>query len=152
VSLQQQIHADLTAAMKERDRDRMGALRMVVSEMRNAAVEAGVGAGGELADEDVERILQREVKRRRESAEAFRAAGHEDRARAEEAQAEVYAAYLPEPLSDDELIDIIERAVEEVGAESPQDMGKVMGRVMPEVGSRADGRRVSAAVKARLGD
>lgn len=150
VSLQERIQQDLTSAMKARDRERMNALRMIVAEVKNAAVEKGLGPQGELADDEVERILTREVKRRREAASSYREGGREDRATSEEAEAEVYTAYLPEQLGDDELISVIEGAMEEVGAEGPQDMGKVMGRVMSEVGNRADGQRVSAAVKSRL--
>jgi uncharacterized protein len=152
LSLQQRIQADLTTAMKERDRDTVSALRMIVAEMKNAAVEKGLGPQGELADDEVERILTREVKRRREAAASFRDAGRDERVAAEEADAELYARYLPEPLDDDELLAIIADAIAEVGAEGPQDMGKVMGVVMPKVGSRAAGQRVSAAVKSRLMD
>lgn len=150
MSLQEQIQRDLTAAMKERDRARLSALRMIVAEMKNAAVEKGGGPQGELGDDEVERILQRELKRRREAATSYREAGRDEQAASEEADAEVYASYLPEQLGDDELIEIITSAIDEVGAEGPQDMGQVMGKVMPEVGNRADGKRVSAAVKSRL--
>jgi uncharacterized protein len=152
VSLQKRIQSDLTAAMRERDRARVSALRLVIAEVKNAAVDKGVGAGGELEDEEVERILQREVKRRREAATSFRDAGREDRAAENEAEAEIYAAYLPEPLDDDELLDIAQQAIADVGAEGPQDMGAVMAKVMPQVGGRADGRRVSALVKSLLMD
>lgn len=152
MSLQQQIQSDLTAAMKQRDRERTGALRMVIAEMKNAAVEKGLGPGGELSDDEVERILQREVKRRQDAATSFRDADREDRAAEEDAQAEVYAAYLPEPLSDDELIEIVERAIAETGANGPKEMGQVMNQVMSAVSGRADGRRVSALVKSRLMD
>lgn len=150
MSLQERIQSDLTTAMKERDRARTSALRMIVAEMKNAAVEKGQGPQGDLGDDEVERILQRELKRRREAAGSYREAGRPEQAASEDADAEVYASYLPEPLGDDELIAIIESAIDEVGAEGPQDMGQVMGRVMSEVGSGADGKRVSAAVKSRL--
>ncbi|MGH3441678.1 MAG: GatB/YqeY domain-containing protein [Nitriliruptorales bacterium] len=152
MSLQQQIQADLTAAMKARDRERTSALRMIVAEMKNEAVAQGLGPQGELPDEAVERILTRETKRRREAADSFRDAGREDRAASEESDAEVYASYLPEQLGDDELLELIDAAITEVGPEGPGDMGKVMGAVMGHVGNRADGKRVSAAVKSRLMD
>lgn len=152
MSLQQRIQADLTAAMKERDRDTVGALRMIVAEMKNAAVDKGLGPQGELSDDEVERILTREVKRRREAAASFRDAGRDERVASEEADAELYSRYLPEQLDDDELLDLIDAAIAEVGAAGPRDMGRVMGRVMEEVGSRAEGQRVSAAVKSRLMD
>ncbi len=150
MSLQDQIQSDLTAAMKARDKRRISALRMIVAAMKNAAVEDGRGPQGQLPDEVVERILAKEVKNRREAADAFRERGREDKAAEEEADADVYAEYLPEPLSDDELITIVEETIDEVGAEGPQDMGQVMGAVMPKVGNRADGQRVSALVKSRL--
>ncbi|HEX2027836.1 MAG TPA: GatB/YqeY domain-containing protein [Nitriliruptorales bacterium] len=150
MSLQQRIQADLTAAMKARDRARVSALRMAMAAIRNAAVEAARGAQGELADETVEQLLRREVKRRREAARSYRDAGREDRAAAEEAEAEVYASYLPAPLTDQELVAIVDRAFATTGAQGPQDMGKVMGAAMPEIRGRADGGRVSALVRARL--
>ncbi len=150
MSLQERIQSDLTSAMKQRDRERVAALRMVVAEMKNAAVEKGEGPQGRLSDDEVERILTRATKQRREAAESFRDAGRQEQAEQEEAQAAVYAEYLPEPLSDDELLAVIEETIEQVGADGPQDMGRVMGAVMGKVGSRADGQRVSAAVKSRL--
>lgn len=150
MTLQEQIQSDMTAAMKARDKPRLSALRMVVAEMKNTAVDNDLGPQGELPDDAVERILAKETKRRREAAEAYRDAGREEKAAAEEAEAEVYATYLPEPLDDDELLEIVQRGIDEVGAEGPQDMGQVMGTVMSEVGNRADGQRVSAMVKSRL--
>ena len=152
MSLQQRIQSDLTAAMKARDKSRTSALRMIVAEMKNEAVEQGRGPQGELGDDVVERILTREVKRRRDAAASYRDAGRDEQAASEESDAEVYAEYLPEQLGDDELLAIISGAIEETGASSPQDMGKVMKVVMGEVGNRAEGQRVSAAVKSRLMD
>lgn len=152
MSLQQQIQSDLTSAMKARDKQRTAALRLVVSEMKNAAVEEGLGPQGDLDDATVERILHREVKRRTEAAATARQAGREDRAEDDEAQAEIYAEYLPEPLSDDELASMVDDAIAEVGAQGPQEMGQVMKAVMPRVGARAEGSRVSAAVRERLMD
>jgi uncharacterized protein len=95
-------------------------------------------------------VLQRERKRRLEAAEAYRDGGRDDQAAAEEREAEIISSYMPEQLSDDELAAIVGDAVAESGASSPNEMGKVMGLVMPKVKGRADGRRVSAAVKERL--
>jgi uncharacterized protein YqeY len=96
-------------------------------------------------------VLRRERKKRLEAAEAFRKGGRPDAAEAEEAEARVIDAYLPEQLSDDELAALVGTAVEEAGAESPKEMGKVMSIVMPKVEGRADGKRVSQAVRERLG-
>jgi uncharacterized protein YqeY len=95
-------------------------------------------------------VLQRERKRRLESAEAYRDAGRDDLAESEEREAEMIAGYLPEQLSDDELHAIVGDAVAETGASSPKDMGKVMSAVMPKLGGRADGKRVSQVVREKL--
>lgn len=150
MSLQQQISDDLKASMKARDRARTGALRMLLAALKNAAVAEGKGPQGELSDDAVVKLVQTEVKRRREAAAAYRDGGRDEQAAAEEAEAEVYAAYLPEQLGDDELAAIVDDAIAEVGASGPQDMGQVMKAVMPKVAGQADGARVSAIVKARL--
>ena len=152
MSLQQQISDDLKASMKARDKARTGALRMLLAALKNAAVAEGKGPQGELPDDAVVRLVQTEVKRRREAAAAFREGGRDDQAASEEAEAEVYAAYLPAQLTDEELASVVDTTIAEVGASGPQDMGQVMKAVMPKVQGRADGSRVSAAVKARLTD
>jgi uncharacterized protein YqeY len=136
------VQSDVTTALKAGDRERAGALRLIVSELQKAIKD------GTAADE-VE-VLQRERKRRLESAEAYRDAGRQDLAGSEEAEAELIAAYLPEQLSDQDLHAIVGDAVAESGASSPQEMGKVMALVMPKVKGRADGKRVSSAVKEKL--
>ena len=141
MSLLQQVQDDVKDAMKARDRARVHALRLVVSELQKAAKENG-------ADE-VE-VLQRERKRRFEAAEAYRDGGRSELAEAEEREAEMIDGYLPDQLSDQELGAIVGDAVAESGASSPQEMGKVMALVMPQVKGRADGKRVSAAVKEKL--
>jgi uncharacterized protein len=150
MSLQQQISDDLKASMKARDRARTGALRMLLASLKNAAVAEGKGPQGELSDEAVVKLVQTEVKRRREAAAAFREGGRDEQAAAEEAEAEVYAVYLPAQLGDDELAGIVDETITEVGASGPQDMGQVMKAVMPKVQGRADGSRVSGMVKERL--
>jgi uncharacterized protein YqeY len=135
------VRADLESAMRAGDRDRVGALRLVLSELQKAAKE---GSDDELA------VLRRERKRRQEAARAYHEGGREDLATGEEAEAQLISAYLPAELSDEELREIVIRVVSQSGARSPQDMGKVMGAVMGAVGGRADGRRVSAQVKEAL--
>ena len=130
--------------MKAGDRERTGALRLIVSELQKAHKEASG------ADADEVAVLQRERKRRLESAEAYRDAGRDDLARTEETEAELISRYLPEQLPDDELRAIVGDTVAETGASSPQDMGRVMAVVMPRVQGRADGKRVSALVKEKL--
>ena len=140
--LLEEVKYDVTAALKAGDQERAGALRLVVSELQKAAKE---GSGG-----DEVQVLQRARKRRLESAKAYRDGGREDRATVEERAAERIDAYLPEQLSDQELRALAGDAVAELGATSPKEMGKVMAIVMPKVQGRADGRRVSDAVKELL--
>lgn len=140
--LLEEVKSDVTAALKAGDRERAGALRMVVSELQKAEKE---GSG----DDEIQ-VLQRERKRRLESARAYRDAGRDDLADTEEREADLIGGYLPEQLSDAELHAIVGDVVAESGASSPKEMGKVMAMVMPKVQGRADGRRVSDAVKGLL--
>jgi hypothetical protein len=144
MSLVDQVQRDAQAALKDGDRTRVGALRLIASELKRAAKDAP----GEDVDE-VE-VLQRERKRRLESAEAYRDGGREDLAETEESEAELIAGYLPAQLDDAELERIVGEAVAAAEATSPRDMGDVMKLVMPQVKGRADGKRVSAAVKEKL--
>jgi uncharacterized protein YqeY len=141
VTIADRVRNDLSAAMKAGDRDRVGALRYVLSELQKAAKEGG----------DEVAALRRERKRRLDAAEQYGDAGREDLASAERGEAELIADYLPEELSDEELDELVSAAVRESGAASPQEMGRVMGLAMPRVGGRADGKRVSAAVRRALG-
>lgn len=137
----EEIKTDLQGAMRAGEKERVGALRLVLSELQKAAKE---GAGDELA------VLRRERKRRLEAAGAYRDAGREDLAEGEQAEAELISGYLPAELSDDELRTIVEEAVRESGAESPKDIGKAMKQAMAAVDGRADGKRVSGLVKDSL--
>jgi uncharacterized protein len=136
-----QVQDDARSALKAGERERAGALRLIASELQKAIKDGG--------DDEVA-VLQRERKRRLESAAAYRDGGRDDLATTEEAEAELIAGYMPEQLGDDELAAIVESAVAEAGTNSPQDMGGVMKLVMPQVRGRADGKRVSAAVKEQL--
>lgn len=151
LSLQQQISADLTAAMKARDRERMSALRLLVAATRNAAVAAGRTPQGELSDDEIVKLVQSEIKRRREAADAFRTGDREQAAAKEDFEAEVYSAYLPAQLSDEELAALVDDAIAATGATDRSGMGPVIGQVMGTVAGRADGSRVSAMVAQRLG-
>jgi uncharacterized protein YqeY len=136
-----QVQQDARSALKAGDRERAGALRLIASELQKAVKDGG---------EDEVAVLQRERKRRLESATAYRDGGRDDLATAEESEAELIAGYMPEQIGDAELVAIVESAVAESGASSPRDMGGVMKLVMPQVRGRADGKRVSAAVKEKL--
>ena len=133
--------SDTTSALKAGDKTRVGALRLITSELQKAEKE---GASDEVA------VLQRERKRRVEAADAYRDAGRDDLAAAEEAEAAIIGDYMPEQLSDEELHAIVGDAVAASGASSPGEMGKVMAAIMPKVKGRADGKRVSAVVQEKL--
>ena len=137
----EQIQADTKTAMKAGDKPRVGALRLIAD-----ALQKDLKSGG---DDEVA-VLRRERKRRLEAAEAYRSGGDADRAGAEEAEAELISGYLPAEMSDDELESIVDEAISVAGASGPQDTGKVMGAAMGKVAGRADGKRVSALVQARL--
>jgi len=139
-----QVQADAASALKSGDRQRARALRLVASELQKATKEAGGDDTGEVA------VLRRERKRRLEAADAYSEAGRTDLAEAERSEAILIEAYLPAELSDSELEALVGDAVAESGASSPQEMGRVMSILMPRVEGRADGRRVSAAVREKL--
>ena len=142
MSVLEQVQADVRTAMKAGDRDRAGALRMIVDALQK---EAKLGDGDEVA------VLQRERKKRIEAADAYRDAGRSEQADAEGFEAELIEGYLPQQLSDEELAELVEAAVAETGASEQKQMGDVMKALMPKVGGRADGKRVSAAVREKLG-
>jgi uncharacterized protein len=146
VSIAGKIREDTKAAMKERDRARVGALRMLGAALKNGEIEAG----RPLTEEEEQTILRRQLKQREESAESFRKAGREERALAESAEAEIVRSYLPRPLPPEELEGIVDRAVRETGATGMRDMGAVMGRAMDLAGGRAEGRELAALVRNRL--
>jgi uncharacterized protein YqeY len=137
----ERIQKDTRTAMKAGERGRVGALRLIADALQKDLKEGG--------DDEVA-VLRRERKRRLEAAEAYRGGGNEERAAAEDAEAELISGYLPAELSDEELSAIADEAVAESGASGMQDMGKAMGVAMGKVGGRADGKRVSAAIRDRL--
>jgi len=142
MAIANQVQEDLKSAMRAGEKQRVGALRLVLSELQKAAKE---GDGDELS------VLRRERKRRVEAARAFREGGRDELAAGEEAEAELIAAYLPAELSDSELQAIVERAVADSGAGSPKEMGIAMKSAMAAVEGRAEGKRVSALVRTALG-
>jgi uncharacterized protein YqeY len=142
VSLIDQVKSDTAVALKSGDKERVQALRLITNELQKAAKDQSNG--------DETAVLQRERKRRLEAAQAYADAGREDLADGERREAAIIEEYMPEQLSDEELHAIVGDAVAESGASSPQDMGKVMSVVMPQVQGRADGKRVSAVVREKL--
>jgi uncharacterized protein YqeY len=146
--LKNRLQADLATAMKARDELTTATLRMVL-----AAVTTEEVAGAEsreLSDDEVLRVLTREAKKRRESAEAFASAGRGELADRERAEGEVIGRYLPAQLSDEELAEVVRRGIAEAGATSARELGAVMKVVRPLVGERADGRRISEEVRRQL--
>ena len=141
MAILEEIKDDLKEAMRAGEKEKVGALRLVLSELQKAAKE---GSDDELS------VLRRERKRRLEAAKAYREAGRDELASGEEAEAELISAYLPAELSDDELRAIVEQAVRDSGAESAKDMGMAMKQAMAAVDGRADGNRVSGLVRASL--
>lgn len=141
VTVLDQLKSDLTTAMKAGEKERVGALRLILSELQKDAKE---GNGDELA------VLRRERKRRLDAATQFRDGGRAELATQEEGEAELIASYLPAELADEELDAIVKDAVAETGASSPKDMGQVMKAAMARVAGRADGKRVSARVQEAL--
>jgi uncharacterized protein len=142
MSVLEQVQDDVRTAMKARDRERAGALRLVVDVLQQ---DAKLGKGDEIA------VLQRERKKRVEAAEAYEGAGRTEQAAAERFEAELIEGYLPQQLSDAELAQLVDAAVTETGASEQRQMGEVMSALMPKLGGRADGKRVSSAVRERLG-
>jgi uncharacterized protein YqeY len=142
MSVLEQVQGDVRTAMKARDRERAAALRMVVDVLQQ---DAKMGKGDEVA------VLQRERKKRVEAAEAYEGAGRTEQAAAERFEAELIEGYLPRQLSDEELAELVDAAVAETGASEQRQMGEVMSALMPKLGGSADGKRVSAAVRERLG-
>lgn len=146
--LAEQLQSDLTASMKARDQLTTTVLRSVLAAVKEARVAEG--AADDLTDADVEAVIKREAKKRDEAAAAFADAGREEQAARERAEGEILARYLPAPLTDAELEELVTRVLEAGGFSSPQDMGPAMKAVQAEVAGRRDGRSVSALVRARL--
>ncbi len=142
MSALEQAQADVRTAMKAREKERASALRLIVDSLQQ---DAKLGKGDEVA------VLQRERKKRVEAAEAYEGAGRAEQAAAERFEAELIEAYLPQQLSDEELAALVDEAVAETGATEQKQMGQVMSALMPKVGGQADGKRVSAAVRQKLG-
>jgi len=152
MSLRDRIEDDLKQALKAGDRARLGALRMVKSKIQEKQVElrGKQGADATLSDEAVQQVVAAYAKQRRDSIESYAQGGREDLAEKERAELAIVEAYLPAQLDDAELGRLVDEAVAESGASSMKDIGAVMKAVMPKVGGRADGKRVNAAVRARL--
>ncbi|ABW09804.1 conserved hypothetical protein [Parafrankia sp. EAN1pec] len=149
-TLKERLREDLTVAMRARDDLRLSTLRLALAAVKDAEV-AGTAAR-ELDDAEVEKILAREVRKRREAAEAFAAAGRPEQSSRENAEGDVLADYLPSQLGEDELRAIIDEVMAELGLTGMKAMGQVMKAAQARIAGRADGKRVSELVRARLSE
>ncbi|HWX08862.1 MAG TPA: GatB/YqeY domain-containing protein [Gaiellaceae bacterium] len=146
MSLITEIEDEIKEAMKARDAERRDALRLIVNALKGSEKELQ----RPLSDDEELQVLQRERKKRVEAADAFRAGGREEQASAEERELAILEEFMPEPLSEEEIEEIIDDAIAEVGATSMADLGRVMADVMPQVAGRADGSSVSQIVREKL--
>jgi uncharacterized protein YqeY len=146
VSLIEEIEGELRDAMRARDAERRDALRLILNALKGSQKELQ----RPLSEEEELQVLQRERKRRLEAAEAFRAGGREEQAVSEERELEILEEFMPEPLSEDEVEEIVDDVIAEVGATSMADLGRVMADVMPQIAGRADGSQVSQIVREKL--
>jgi uncharacterized protein YqeY len=146
VTLIAQIEAELKDAMRSRDDDRRDALRLILASLRSAEKDLQ----RPLSEQEELQVLQRERKKRVEAAEGFRAGGREEQAAGEERELAILQEFMPEPLSEEELEEIVDDVIAEVGATSMRDLGRVMADVMPQVSGRADGSLVSQIVREKL--
>lgn len=146
MSLIEEIKEEIEDAMREGDTVRRDTLRLIVASLQGAEKELQ----RPLSEDEELQVLQRERKKRVEAAEAFRSGGREEQAEQEEAELEVLEEFMPEPLSEEELEEIVDDVIAEVGATSMRDIGRVMADVMPQVAGRADGSAVSQLVREKL--
>lgn len=146
MDLQEQLMADLKTALREHDQVRKSAIRMAIAALKNARVEKNA----DLTQDEMIAALAKEVTQRRNAMAEFEKAGRDDLVASESVELTVLEAYLPEALSEQEIVDLARQVIAETGASGPRAMGQVMGALMPRVRGRADGRQVSQIVRALL--
>ncbi|MCL6599148.1 MAG: GatB/YqeY domain-containing protein [Alicyclobacillus macrosporangiidus] len=146
MSLSERLSEDMKQAMKAKDKVRLSVIRMVRSAMKNREIETGAP----LDDEGILAVIQKELKQRRDSLQAFESAGRTDLAEEARQEIEILTSYLPEPLTEEDLRSLAAEVIAEVGAKGKSDMGKVMSALMPKVRGRADGRQVQQVVQSLL--
>lgn len=145
----QELKDELKKSMLAKDTEKTGVLRMIISALGYYEIEKG-GAGYEASEEDVMEVLRKQVKQRRDSIEQFRAGGREELAAKEEKEIAMLEGYLPAQMGEDEISKLVDEAIASTGASTPQDMGKVMGALMPKTKGKADGSIVSRIVREKL--
>lgn len=152
MNLREKIQADFKEAFKSKDSVRLSVLKMLQAAVKNAEIEKKTkGKEGELEEDEITQVISKEAKKRKEAMEIYEKEGRVEQAKQEKAEFEVLSAYLPEQISEDELRNLIKNAIEKSNASSPQDMGKVMAVLMPEIKGRADSSLVVKIVKEFLG-
>ena len=145
----QELKEQLKQSMLAKDAEKTSILRMLISAIGYYEIDKG-GAGYEATEEDVEAVIQKQAKQRRDSIEQYKAGGRDDLAAKEQAELEVLEKYLPEQMGEEEITKLVEEAISQTGAASAQDMGKVMGALMPKTKGKADGAVVSRIVREKL--
>ncbi len=146
MKLLEKLQQEMKTALKNRDKDRLSVIRMLISEVKKAQIDAK----RDLSDEEIISVLQKYAKQRKEAIKQYRDAGREDLAEKEEKELEIVSEFLPQPLSQEEIEKIVSDTIKELNATSMKDMGKVMKAVMEKVKGRADGSIVSSIVKSKL--
>ncbi|GAB6138338.1 GatB/YqeY domain-containing protein [Halanaerobaculum tunisiense] len=146
MSIQDQLLADMKEAMKNQQKDRLSVIRQARAEIKDAEISEGK----DLSEEELIKVLSKLVKQTKESLAEFEKAGDEERIAQAKQEIEILQEYLPEQLSDEELVDLVEETIAEVGAQDMSDMGQVMGAIMPQVRGKADGDQVNKLVRERL--
>ncbi len=146
MSLKERIQADMKNALKKGDREKLNAIRFLLSQIKNAEIEKR----SELSDDEIMGVISREIRKIKEAAKEFHEGGNPERAEKELKEAEFLSGYLPEPLSEEELENLIEETIRDVGASSLKDMSRVMKELMPKARGRAEGSRISEMVKKKL--
>ncbi|MBO8171400.1 MAG: GatB/YqeY domain-containing protein [Bacillaceae bacterium] len=146
MDIYQQLNNDMKQAMKEKDKARLSVIRMIKSSLKNEEINQG----RELGEEEVLAVLSRELKQRRDSLQEFENAGRADLVEGVKEEIEILQQYMPEPLSEEEIEELVREAIKSTGAEGKKDMGRVMSHLMPQVKGRADGKRVSSIVQKHL--
>lgn len=146
MGLLEEITQDMKKAMKNKEKGRMKTLRLLRSDLKKAKIDKR----GEFTEEDAQQVINKAAKNRRESIESYKKGDRQDLVEEEQKELEVIEEYLPEQMSDDEIKELIDQVIEETGASGMQDMGKVMGTIMPKVRGKADGSKVQAIVRSKL--
>ena len=146
MGLLEQITADMKKAMKNKQKDKMKVLRLLRSDLKTAKIDKK----GEFTEEDAMAVITKAAKNRRESIESYKKGDRADLVEEEQKELEVIEEYLPEQMSDDDIKKLVEEVIEETGASGMQDMGQVMGTIMPKVKGKADGSKVQAIVRSKL--